>query len=206
MTQRIEAFGEVKFVLRAVAVADEFNNMHTIPSAELGTDEASFAPTMGTLRNLSGLSDYLDYVDMLGGVIAGVFLVAMSVVLWNAGLTGGLRRYGEIGLRLAVGEDKTHVYGTLLVESLMIGFVGSVLGTLIGLTADYYLQVYGVDIGWMMKGSTMMLPNVIRAQIQPSTFFIGFFPGMIATFIGTAISGIGIYRRQTASLFKELET
>jgi hypothetical protein len=29
---------------------------------------------------------------------------------------------------------------------------------------------------------------------------------MLATFLGTAISGIGVYRRQTSQLFKELET
>jgi len=29
---------------------------------------------------------------------------------------------------------------------------------------------------------------------------------LLATVIGTMLAGIGIYRRQTASLFKELET
>jgi putative ABC transport system permease protein len=30
-------------------------------------------------------------------------------------------------------------------------------------------------------------------------------PGLGATFIGTSISGIGIYRRKTSTLMKELE-
>ena len=30
-------------------------------------------------------------------------------------------------------------------------------------------------------------------------------PGLLATAIGTAISGAGVYKRQTASLMKELE-
>ena len=56
-----------------------------------------------------------------------------------------------------------------------------------------------------MKGATLMLPTVIRAQITPFTYVIGFIPGMLATFFGTAISGIGIFKRQTSQLFKELE-
>jgi putative ABC transport system permease protein len=52
----------------------------------------------------------------------------------------------------------------------------------------------------------MMLPNIVRARITPFTFVIGFLPGLLATFLGTAISGIGIYKRQTSELFKELET
>jgi putative ABC transport system permease protein len=30
-------------------------------------------------------------------------------------------------------------------------------------------------------------------------------PGLLSTVIGTMLSGVGIYRRQTAKLFKELE-
>ena len=52
----------------------------------------------------------------------------------------------------------------------------------------------------------MMLTDIIRAQVEPLTFIIGFLPGMLATVLGSAISGIGIHKRQTSQLFKELET
>ncbi len=188
---------------RANAVTAEFNARHRDPA---GTPpaHASFSPVMGTLRTESGMSDYMNLIDLFSGVIVAVFIVAMSVVLWNAGLTGSLRRYGEIGVRLAVGEDKTHIYLTLLVESLMIGFIGSLLGTLTGLAIAWYGQSHGLDLGGILKDSSMMFPNVVRARITPATYVIGFLPGLLATFLGTAISGAGIYRRQTSELFKEL--
>ncbi len=161
---------------------------------------------MGTLRTTSGLDEYLNLVGVFSNVIIGIFVFAMSIVLWNAGLTGSLRRYGEIGVRLAVGEDKRHIYLSLLAESLMIGFIGSLAGTAVGLAIAYYGQVKGLDIGSVLRDSSMMLPNVVRARITPFTYVIGFLPGMLATFLGTAISGIGIYKRQTSELFKELET
>jgi putative ABC transport system permease protein len=179
-------------------VTSEFNFRYNNPRDE-------FSPIMGTLRTQSGLADYLDLVDAYSSIIIGIFVIAMSIVLWNTGLTGSLRRYGEIGVRLAIGEDKGHVYRSMMAESLMIGFAGSFLGTAIGLAIAYYLQVHGIDFGSMLRGSTMMMSNVIRAQITPFSFVIGFVPGMLATFLGTAISGIGIYRRQTSQLFKELE-
>jgi putative ABC transport system permease protein len=191
---------------RANVITAAFDGRRKESSEAVRSNVASFAPVMGTLRTESGLSDYLDLVDVFSGAIIGVFLFAMSIVLWNAGLTGSLRRYGEIGLRLAIGEDKTHVYLSLLMESLMIGFMGSAAGTAVGLACAYYLQVHGFDIGSIMKDSTMMLPDVVRAQITPSTAVIGFLPGLFATFLGTAISGIGIYKRPTSELFKELET
>ena len=49
------------------------------------------------------------------------------------------------------------------------------------------------------------MENIIRTQVTAATYYIGFVPGVLATFIGTAFAGVGIYRRHTASLFKELE-
>jgi len=166
---------------------------------------AKFSPIMGTLRQQSGLSDYLDLVRFISNAIMGIFLAAMSIVLWNAGLTGSLRRYGEIGLRLALGEDKGHVYRSMIVESLMIGIAGSLIGTMIGAAFAYYLQVHGFDIGSMMKNGSLMITDIIRAKVEPLTLVVGFLPGVLATLFGSAISGIGIYKRQTSQLFKELE-
>jgi putative ABC transport system permease protein len=183
---------------RANIVTAQFN-------ARYSKTADKFSPIMGTLRDQSGLSDYLDYIGSITGIVLGIFVFAMSIVLWNAGLTGGLRRYGEIGLRLAIGEETGHVYRSMMAESLMIGIAGSIAGTLIGLAIAYYLQVYGFDIGSMMKNSSMMISDVIRAQVTPFSFVVGFLPGMLATFLGTAIAGIGIYKRKTSQLFKELE-
>jgi putative ABC transport system permease protein len=129
----------------------------------------------------------------------------MSVVLWNTGLLGGLRRYKEFGIRMALGQSKGEIYRNMVIEAVIIGALGSIIGTLLGLAATYYLQEVGMDIGEMMKDSTMLMPNVVRAKITPDLYFIGFIPGVLAMVIGTMLSGIGIYKRETATLFKELE-
>jgi putative ABC transport system permease protein len=139
-------------------------------------------------------------------VVIAIFVVVMSIVLWNAGLMGSLRRYGEIGVRLAIGEEKGHIYRTLIIEALMIGAVGSLLGTGLGIAFSYYLQVQGLDISAVLQNASMIISDVMRAQVTPTSFVIGFVPGLLATFLGTAISGLGIYRRQTSQLAKEFES
>ena len=165
-----------------------------------------FSPVMITLRDQPGMDAMMNRLSYASMLLVGFFIVAMSLVLWNAGLLGSLRRYGEIGVRLAIGEDKSHVYRSLIYESLMIGLLGTVAGTALGLALSYYLQVKGINISSLMKNAAMMIPTVLHSQITPFSYFIGFIPGLLATSLGTAISGIGIYKRQTSQLFKELET
>jgi putative ABC transport system permease protein len=108
-------------------------------------------------------------------------------------------------MRLAIGEEKGHVYRSIMTESLIIGLFGSITGLLLGMVIALYLQNHGVDLGFMMKNASIMMPGVFRAQITPQTWYIGFIPGFISSQIGTMLAGIGIYKRQTAQLFKELE-
>ena len=164
-----------------------------------------FSPVMKSLKAQNSMGVLVEYAAKMLGIMIFVFLMAMSIVLWNAGLLGGLRRYGEFGMRLAIGESKDHVYKTLIYESLLIGFIGSIAGVVIGMGFAWYLQTYGINIGGIMKDATIMMPTTFRARITPETWYIGFIPGVFSKLIGTMLSGIGIYKRQTAQLFKELE-
>ncbi len=184
--------------IEADRVADSFNEGVENP-------EDDFSPLMFTLRQQQGLGEYLDMTYLRIWIILGSFFFVMSMVLWNAGLMSGIRRFGEIGVRLAIGESKAHVYSSLLIESILVGIAGSMIGTAIGLGFSYYLQEVGWDISGMMEGTNMVMADVMRARITPESYYIGFFPGLFATFLGSAISGIAVFRRRTAQLFKELE-
>lgn len=182
---------------KAVAFSNKFNATYT-------GEEDMFSPLMVPLRDQNNLTGMIDIVGYMQGIIVTIFLIAMAIVLWNAGLLGGLRRYGEMGLRLAIGEHKGHIYRSLISESLIIGIVGSVTGTLVGLLVASLLEK-GIDFSSMLQGSNMMMSGVYRTRITPECYYIGFIPGVLATFLGTALAGIGIYKRQTAQLFKELQ-
>ncbi len=165
-----------------------------------------YAPVLSNLRDHPMMGMYLDLTSKMGLIINFVFLLAMSLVLWNAGLLGALRRYGEFGVRLAIGEEKSHLFRSLLLESAVIGFAGSILGTAFGLFFAYLLQTYGLNIETFSQSASqsVMMPNVIRAKITITDYYIGFIPGVVSTLIGSALAGIGIYKRKTANLFKEL--
>lgn len=183
---------------RALEVAQAFNSAYE-------GDDNDYAPVMKTLAQQRSMGQLIKMLDVWSFYIIAVFIIAMALVLWNAGLLGGLRRYGEFGVRLAMGEEKSHLYRTLIYESVFIGIAGAIIGTAIGLFFAALVQKYGINISGMMEGSAMMYPSAIRTRITPVDYYIGFIPGLFSTVVGAMLAGIGIYKRKTSQLFKELE-
>ncbi|MCB0580803.1 MAG: FtsX-like permease family protein, partial [Phaeodactylibacter sp.] len=121
---------------------EEALQVKTAFNARYEGDADEFAPTMIRLNDQKGLDEYLTMMDYVAGAMTFIFILAMSIVLWNTGLLGGLRRYNEFGIRLAMGEEKGHIYRSLIIESVVFGIIGSVIGTIFGLAAAWYLQEY----------------------------------------------------------------
>ena len=168
-----------------------------------------FSPFMLALRDGNQMGTMVDMSGAMMAIMGGIFLVIVMIVLWNMGLMNGLRRYGEIGLRLAMGESKGQVYRSMISEAIIIGLTGTVVGTGIGLALTYYVQENGIDYTKGMEAlsnSSMVMPNIFYAQVTPDLFYIGFIPGVLATVLGTMLAGLAIYKREMAELFKELET
>ena len=187
---------------KAVSLKTNYNNSYSDTSD-------IFSPVMLAMRDSSEqMGTMIDMVDGFLLIIGGVFLIIVTIVLWNMGLMNGLRRHGEFGLRLAMGESKGDVYRSMILESLIIGFTGTIIGTSIGLMLTYYVQEYGINYSEVvsaMSTSSMVMPNIFYAQITPELYYIGFIPGVIATVLGTMLAGVAIYKREMAQLFKELE-
>jgi len=183
---------------RAALITDQFNHQYS-------SEKDEFSPVMRSLAQDKTMGFLVEYSGKLQALLITVFIISMSLILWNTGLLGGLRRYGEFGMRLAIGEEKGHVYRTMMMESFLIGLFGSFAGVTIGIIISLYLQNKGIDLGFMMKNASIMMPSVFRAHITPATWYVGFIPGFVSTQLGTMLAGIGIYKRQTAQLFKELE-
>src|SRR5690554_982250 len=88
--------------LKAQEVQKSFNAKYSIPDDE-------FSPQMARLVEQEGLGEYLALADSISAIMVFVLVLALSIVLWNTGLLGGLRRYSGFGVRLALGEEKKHI-------------------------------------------------------------------------------------------------
>ena len=184
--------------LATIALSESFNS-------RFSDKENEFSAFMIPLREQNGMADILDMSSAFMAGMVTVFIVIMGIVLWNAGLMNSIRRYGEIGVRLAIGESKKHVYFSMLWEAGIIGVIGSIVGSLIGFLVAWPMQEYGMDFSVYMKQANIIAAGRMYALISAKAFLLGVIPGFSSIILGTAIAGINVFKRQTSQLFKELE-
>ena len=84
---------------KALTIAKKFNSKYISSSDE-------YAPVMVTLKDQNDLRASLEMGDAFSGVFLCIYNCYVSCAL-NTGLIGGLRRYNEFGIRLAIGESKS---------------------------------------------------------------------------------------------------
>ena len=186
---------------KTVLTRDKYN------STQIDTSDI-YRPYMLALRDSNQMGSLVDFSDAIMLIILIVFLIVVTLVLWNMGIMSGLRRYGEIGMRLAIGETKGDVFRTMILESFIIGLLGSTFGTIIGLIITTYFERVGLDYSKgidSLSSSNFAMPNIFYPQVTPELFYIGFIPGILATVFGTMLAGRAIYKREMSQLFKELE-
>ena len=182
--------------------------MRNVYNIQYSDTTDTYRPFMLALRDSNQMSTIVDFSNVIMFIIMSLFLFVVTLVLWNMGIMNGLRRYGEIGMRLAIGETKGHVFKSMIIESLMVGFLGSTFGTIVGISITSYLQKVGIDYSKAidsLNSSNFAMPNVFYPQVTAELFYIGFIPGILATVFGTMLAGRAIYSREMAQLFKELE-
>ncbi|MDP8231958.1 MAG: FtsX-like permease family protein [Candidatus Zophobacter franzmannii] len=174
-------------------------------NAEFTDVDNEFSPYMRTMNDDATMGYMMKMTNTSIMFMNFGLMIMVAIVLWNSGLLNNIRRYGEMGVRLAMGESKGHIYRSIVKESILIGILGSVIGTLLGLAISLYLQYHPVDISHYMNNSSIMMGNEYAAKIDGISLFIGFIPGVLASILGSMLAGRGIYKRQTAQLFKEME-
>lgn len=172
------------------------------PPASWAEDDRPILLTIFDQRNMGVLTDKIYYIS---AIVIGVFTVLMVLVLWNAGILNGIHRYGEIGLRLALGETPGRLIFILCLEGIIVGILGSIAGSLLGGAVVYYLQEVGINMGDNFAKSGIMVHDVVRAQLSLRGFVYGIVPGIAASALGTLFAGLAIFQRSEAALFRELE-
>jgi putative ABC transport system permease protein len=115
-------------ILPGYEVEDVADRAETALKAE-GSSVA--AVTSGDITSL--IDQMMSYINIFLAGLAGISLLVGGVGVMNTMFTSVLERTKDIGVMKAVGAKNRHVLAIFLIESGLIGFLGGLIGTALGL-------------------------------------------------------------------------
>ncbi|WP_238161065.1 ABC transporter permease [Kribbella antibiotica] len=138
-------------------------------------------PKQGAVRK--GVEGDLNALFLLLGAVA---LLVGGLGIANVTLLSVLERIGEIGLRRALGAARRHIAAQFLVESVIVGLLGGLLGTAVGV-----LLTVGVSFA---KDWTPILDNKLAFGSPLLGAVIGLIAGTYPAWKASAIQPITALR------------
>jgi len=108
------------------------------------------------------------------GMIIFVMMLIAGVGIANTILMSVFSRVREIGVLRAFGFTAKEISRLFLIEGGILGFVGSLAGSVVGLGLDLYMIYVGFPLESMFKGMDMGMPiwGTLRGEWNPSQFAV----------------------------------
>lgn len=114
---------------------------------------------------------------LLLGVIGGISLLVGGIGVMNVMLVSVVERKKEIGLRKAIGAKARDIWQLFLIESMVLAFLGGMLGVVFGLFAAYVISYFN---DWPFQ--LFLLPPLLGFIVSASVgIFFGFYPALRAS-------------------------
>ena len=129
-----------------------------------------------TVRNQNDLAEAAEgstkVMTMLMAAIASISLLVGGIGIMNIMLVSVTERTREIGIRLAIGARGSDVLTQFLVESIVLGVLGGLLGLAVGVVGS---EVLGRFTGWETVISPVIMLIAVAFSGAVGVFF-GYYP------------------------------
>ncbi|HEC12373.1 MAG TPA: ABC transporter permease [Acidiferrobacteraceae bacterium] len=144
-------------------------------------------------------------------IILGIMFVVVAVGIANTILMAVMERTREFGVMMALGTSRNQIIGLVILESMLLGITGLLVGNVFGLGINFYLASTGmnleqfVDAMESMPGLSAIVYPVTRwdhvAELSAIVFFISVLPALYPAWRAASVEPVeairGIRARKT---------
>jgi putative ABC transport system permease protein len=129
-------------------VAEEVKEeMRRDRNLEIGEEDFTVQTAAQLMRTIGTV---LGLIQMILVGIAGISLLVGGVGIMNTMYTAVLERTREIGILKAIGARNSNIMAIFLLESGIIGFIGGLGGTLLGIALAKAVEIVSAPMGFSM--------------------------------------------------------
>jgi len=127
---------------------------------------ATWEETMPNMANAMRLNNGIESFEIL------LLLIILTIGVINTLLMSVMERMREFGIILAMGGTPGWLCRLIFCEALILGVVGSIVGTLLGILATFYFIRFGLDLRPLLP-ETMEYGGVVYDPIVYAAWSVG---------------------------------
>lgn len=141
-------------------------------------------PQLEVMSWESMAKDYLALAEAKRGgtaVILFLIFIIAAVGISNTMLMAIFERIRELGMMRSLGMSDAKIRLAFLFEAAGIGLIGSTIGVIFGVLADWYMVAIGIDFSFIMRDMDIgyRIQGVFRGAWNPETIVLAFFAGIL---------------------------
>ena len=134
------------------------------------------------------------------GVLQIIILLVVLLSVGNSVSMTAYERVGEFGTLKALGKSSRDVHRLLLIESIILGFVGSLLGLLIGVLLATGISAIGIPMPPPPNSNSGYTAYI---RVVPMNLMIAFIIGFSATVLSALFAARGAARVPVVDALRE---
>lgn len=119
-------------------------------------------------------------------IVVAILMVISALGIANTILMAAYERVREIGTLRAMGMNRGGVIGLFIAEGAVMGFVGGVIGALIGGAMTWHWSTVGIDLtGGMKDAGTVAISSMLYTEFSPPTLLGSIVFGALVAMAGS---------------------
>ncbi|MCH1401902.1 MAG: FtsX-like permease family protein [Schleiferiaceae bacterium] len=149
----------------------------TVDTDEKTVELAAVLPNGMSLKSWKQVNPELGFADDMMAImlvlVLGIIMMALLFGIINNMLMAILERRRELGMLMAVGLNKRKLFLMILLETLILGFVGGPIGIVLGDLSTRIMMRIGVDLTSKKEGlAELGVQSIIYPEIVPEYYII----------------------------------
>ncbi len=152
------------------------------------------------------LLQYLNAFGIVESIIYLIILLVACAAIANTMIMVIFERTKEIGMMKAMGMNNPSIIGLLVMETGIIGTIGSFIGTVLGGILSYWLKHQGIDLSMFSSSASADIPFGPVIYLSPTPLLIvgAFLFGLLVSIIVALLPIRGVTKLEPAQALKTI--